>query len=248
MKKIIYLYITFCVLLTSCGSDEDPGVPVPIPVPIEVTAATLVFPENNSVCTEAKDLTGNLGDTNRTYTISFRWTGIVGDKYELSLENQANNQIISKNISATNPNVVLDVDKIVPGANYTWKVISSKDGTTVTAESAEQNFTAAGIGAVSFVPQAATPNNPKQNGSLPSSTTMVTLDWAAADDDNDITAYDVYFGEDNPPTALVETITDSAVTKKEVTVSSNTLYFWRIITKDAAGNESSSAVFKFAVQ
>jgi len=249
MKKIIYLYITFCVVLTACGgSDDGPGPdPDPDPDPM-VVAPSLVFPENNSVCTEAKDLTGNQGDPNRTYTISFRWTGVVGDKYELSLENQADNTVRTENITAANTNVVLDVNQIIPGANYTWKVTASKDGTTDTAASTEQTFTAAGIAAISFVPQAATPNNPLQNASLPSTTTMVALDWSAADDDNDITAYDVYFGEDNPPATLVETITDNTVTTRDVTVTSNTLYFWRIVTKDAAGNESGSAVFKFAVQ
>jgi len=250
MKKIIYLYITCCVLLTACSSDDGPG-PDPDPdpdPPIVVTAPSLVFPENNSVCTEAKDLTGNPGDTNRTYTISFRWTGVVNDTYEISLENQADNTVRTANITATNTNVILDVDQIVPGANYTWTVTASKDGTTETAASNEQSFTAAGIAEISFVPQAATPNSPRQNASLPSTTTMVTLDWTVNDDDNDIAEFEVYFGEDNPPTTLVETITDPMITTKQVTVTSNKLYFWRIVTRDDAGNESNSPVFRFAIQ
>ncbi len=246
MKKI-FLYIALCLIVTACSSSDDGPAPEPPVVVTPPTAASLVFPENNSLCTEAKDLTGNLGDPNRTYTITFRWTGIVDEIYELSVENQADNTVRKESITATTTNVVLDIDKIIPGASYSWKVIASKNGTMETAESSEQTFTAAGVAEISFTPNAATPNNPKQNASI-ATTTSVTLDWTAKDDDNDIKEYDVYFGEDNPPATIIETIVDKAVTTKEVTVTSNKLYFWRIVTRDEAGNESRSAIFRFAVQ
>jgi len=247
MKKVL-LYITSVFLLTACGGSSDDSGPVSDPGQSgDIAAASLIFPENNSLCTEAKNLTGNPGDTNRTYTIGFIWSGKKGTTYEIVLKNEANDAVRNQSTEAIDDFVVLDVDKIIPGARYSWKIIASKSGTTTTAESTEQIFTAAGIGEISFVPSPATANNPKSNTSLPP-TTSVTLDWTGKDDDNDIKEYDVYFGEDNPPSTKIETITNSTVSTKEVTVASNKLYFWRIITRDAAQNESSSAVFKFAIR
>ncbi|TSE06934.1 MULTISPECIES: hypothetical protein [Aquimarina] len=247
MKKI-FIYIFSSIVLVACSSDDNPA-PQPEP-PVVVsppTAASLVFPENNSLCTEAKNLTGNPGEANRTYTISFRWTGVVDNIYEISLTNEADNTVRNESITATTTDVVLDIDGIIPGAKYNWQVVASKSGTTETAESNEQTFTAAGIAEISFAPNPATANNPKQNAAL-AATTSVTLDWTGKDDDNDIREYDVYFGEDNPPATKIETTIDNTITTKDVTVASNKLYFWRIITRDEAGNESSSAIFKFAVQ
>ncbi len=248
MKKIL-IYITFCFVVMACGGSDDaaPLPPNPPAPPVVVTAASLVFPENNSLCTEAKDLTGNPGDTNRTYTISFRWTGVIDDTYEISLKNENDSNIRTERIKATNTDVVLDVNGIIPGATYSWKVIASREGVTEPAESAEYTFTAAGVAQVSFVPRAAVPNSPKQNASLPA-TSAVTLSWVGRDDDNDIKEYDIYFGEDNPPTTKIETTASGAITTKEVMVTSNKRYFWRIITRDDAGNESSSAIFRFVVQ
>lgn len=244
MKKI-FLYIASCLVIAACSSDSDS--PAPDPPVTPPTAASLVFPENNSLCTEAKDLTGNPGDTNRTYTITFRWTGVVDNMYEVSLKNEVDGTTRNESVTATTTDIVLDIDNIIPGANYSWVVVASKNGTTETAESSEQTFTAAGIAEISFVPYAATPNNPGLNASL-APTTLVTLDWTGKDDDNDIKEYDIYFGEDNPPATKIETTVDNTITTKDVVVESNKLYFWQIVTRDEVGNESNSAVFKFAVQ
>jgi len=75
-------------------------------------------------------------------------------------------------------------------------------------------------------------------------TSAVTLEWNGSDVDNDIVVYDVYFGTENLPSLNTNDITDSQII---LPVSSNTIYYWNIITRDSEGNTSESGVFQFRV-
>ncbi len=253
MKKI-FLIIGLVSLTVACGGggDDSPPPPVDPDPPVVVNppaAANLTFPANGEVCAIAKNLTGNDGDTDRTYTIEFAWTGdattSTNVKYTLTLTNTDNNTSADFEVTASSSNVTLDVTGIIPGGDYSWQVVASKDGTSETTASATQTFTAAGVAEVSFAPNTATPVNPSRNQVLASSTTSVTLEWTGSDQNNDIKEYDVYFGEANPPTDMVTV--DKDVTTRAVNTTANTIYYWRVITRDDVGNTSSSAIFQFTV-
>ncbi|TXE11920.1 fibronectin type III domain-containing protein [Seonamhaeicola algicola] len=251
MKYIYILLIVLVSISTSCssgsgGGDDDAPPPVVIDPP---AAANLVFPQNAEVCAEAKNLTGNTGDSDRTYTIAFKWTGDASSsnsvKYTLNLINDDDSTTRSFDTTVNTSDVSLDVDGIIPQGNYSWEVIASKTGTTETTSSNKQTFTAAGVAAVSFSPNAATPVNPSRNEVLPNTTTSVTLEWLGSDENDDIAEYDVYFGTTNPPTDVITVSSD--VNSRNVTTTANTIYYWRVITRDEVGNQSSSAVFQFTV-
>ncbi|BAO76769.1 predicted protein [Winogradskyella sp. PG-2] len=70
------------------------------------------------------------------------------------------------------------------------------------------------------------------------------MQWNGSDVDNDIVNYDIYFGVNNPPS-----INSSGISADQLTVSvaPNTIYYWNVVTKDAAGNTSESGVYQFRV-
>ena len=63
---------------------------------------------------------------------------------------------------------------------------------------------------------------------------------------DDITSFEVYFGEENPPTVLLQT-TDQSTMEVNATVTSGTTYFWRVNTTDSSGNTSDSGIYDFKV-
>jgi hypothetical protein len=82
-----------------------------------------------------------------------------------------------------------------------------------------------------------------QNISATGST--VNLSWTGSDVDGDIVGYDVYLGTTTTPTLLKSNSTDQFL--NNITVTSNTGYYWKVITKDSQGNTSDSGLFQFFV-
>lgn len=76
----------------------------------------------------------------------------------------------------------------------------------------------------------------------------MTLRWKGADVDNDISTYDVYFGTDANPPVIQTKLPATTSSIADVTVVAGTKYFWRVVTKDAKGNSSSSEIFQFTVK
>jgi hypothetical protein len=72
----------------------------------------------------------------------------------------------------------------------------------------------------------------------------ITLKWTANDLDNDITGYDVYFGTDSVPVIYANDMDDNELI---VSVVSDTIYYWRIITNDSLGNTSDTGVYQFRI-
>ena len=65
--------------------------------------------------------------------------------------------------------------------------------------------------------------------------------------DEDIVAYDIYMDKvDGKSARIAENHTLNKL--ESFSLDGNNLYYWRVITKDAAGNSSASAVFDFRTQ
>ncbi|MDM9632598.1 hypothetical protein [Robiginitalea aurantiaca] len=86
---------------------------------------------------------------------------------------------------------------------------------------------------------------PGNGQNFPAGQDEVTLVWEANDLDDDILGYDVYFGRENPPPLFRSELTDTQTDPIPVDTGN---YFWQIITRDQAGNESISEVFRFTVE
>jgi hypothetical protein len=230
MKIVQKLAILFAasILVTGCGGgDGGPSEPEPKPDP---RAATLIFPDNNSECTEGTILS----DTEST--VNFQWSAAENtDSYTLRLRN-LDTDITQQLNSNTNELAV----RLTRGTPYSWSVISKANGTSVTAESTTWRFYNAGPGITNYSPFPADDPSPKSGASVNAGT--ITLSWVGSDLDNDIVSYEIVMDTSNPP------VTSQGTTEQmnfEVQVNAGSTYYWQVITNDAAGNSSLSEVFQF---
>ena len=221
------------LLLASCDPDLD--IALDLDSGIQPSAVELIFPEDVSECT-----TGiSLSDTESE--VVFEWApALVGDGYILTLIDLESSDVQTFETGDVTLPVILQ--KSTP---YRWLVTTTLTGSRKFADSEEFVFFNAGPGSESYIPFPARNIAPGNGQVFPSGQARVTLIWEASDLDGDIREYDVFFGAENPPTLLREGVTESEL--QDVPVSAGT-YFWQIITRDQAGNESNSAVFEFTVQ
>ncbi|MBD0779568.1 hypothetical protein HPE56_17335 [Maribacter sp. ANRC-HE7] len=226
--RVVILLFCFCgVLLLGCKKKSTPKSP---------EASVLVFPDKNSECTTGRDL------NETTSQVEFKWMASEHtESYELRVTNLNSNitqTTITKSTSAKLP--------IAKGEPFSWLVRSKNTNVTETATSSTWNFYNAGS-ITTYAPFPAQLVNPQNGASLfKDINNEITLEWTAADLDDDIIGFDIYFSTEDPPEILEASL---ASTKREETVSvgSNITYYWKVVTKDAEGNSSDSGVFAFKV-
>ena len=219
------------VTLTACPGGKDDPKPDETGEPGSVN---LVFPENNTECTEGVVI----NDTEST--VIFQWQAAQNvDSYEVNLTNLETGSAGTANSDTNELGIVLD-----RGVPYEWFVISKKNGSNEAPKSATWRFYNQGPGVENYAPFPAEAVNPT-SGQTVTTPGTISLEWRGSDVDNDIVEYEVLFGTDANPTAILGT---TAQTTIEATIASGQTYYWRVITKDGAGNTSQSEVFEFQVQ
>ena len=213
------------------GSDPDPE-PDPVAAPL---AATLVFPDNNSECNEGEVL----NDTQRQ--VLFQWNASQNtDSYEVNLRDLSNNNF-SRTVSNSNSALIT----LKRGNPYEWYVVSRANGTNETATSATWRFYNEGPGVTNYAPFPAVAVSPQRGASI-NSTGTVTLEWEGSDIDNDLVEFEVYFGTDATADTLLETLSENSL-QTDVTTGQGIVYYWRVRSRDSAGNTSFSEIFDFRV-
>ncbi|WP_139956912.1 fibronectin type III domain-containing protein [Flavicella sediminum] len=228
LKSILYAII---VLLTTinCGGDEaTEDSPKTITPP---SAALLVSPAKDESCNQGN----SISDTKST--VSFQWnTSNDTDKYTIQVKNLENDQIQEK--TTTENNSSFDLNK---GTSYEWHVISLSNEIDETETSEKWTFFNAASGVENHVPYAAVVIFPTNDATI--DTTTVSLEWQGQDLDNDIESYTIYLDTDDTPNLINSTT--SEMHTSEITLNANTTYYWKVHTKDTAGNISISSIFKF---
>lgn len=230
----VYSVITMFLLMACGGSESNTdGTPPPVVVAAP-SAATLVFPADNTECNE-----GVISSTDETKSVvTFQWNDSENtDSYEVNLRNINTNTSTKLNSTTNDATITLD-----RGTPYEWFVVSKANGTDETASSAKAKFYNQGPGIENYAPFPAEAVNPGRGAAI-DNTSTVQLEWTGSDVDNDITEYDVLFGTDSDPSALLGTTSDSFI---DATISTG-VYYWRVISKDSQGNSSESEIFEFSV-
>lgn len=226
--KVPYSFLTaILILLFSCSRDEGPKVP---------QSVRLVFPENNSECITGIPVSDNSSE------VEFRWQPADNAaNYELAVR-RIGLSIVERLVTAnTSARLVLD-----RGAPYTWSVTARNDSGTEGDPSPTWQFYNAGSSS-SYPPFPASIAAPLPGTSLlPDALGQVELQWSGADADLDLEAYEVYFGTDAAGLDRIGT-TVSGQESFTVDVSSGTVYFWEILSRDREGNSSRSGVYSFRV-
>ncbi len=233
MKNCYSLLTGIFLLLVSCGGGDSTPEPPPPVVITPPSAATLIFPDNNTECNEGTVLNQNQS------AVTFRWTDAQNaDSYELNVRNINTNSNSRTNSSTNSAEVIL-----LRGTPYEWSVVSLASGTNETATSPTWKFYNQGIGIENYAPFPADAVQPARGANLPTTQT-VTLEWTATDVDNDLVEFDVYLDTNETPATLLDTTTETTL---DVAVVANTVYYWRIVSRDSQGNTSESEIFDFLV-
>jgi hypothetical protein len=214
------------LLVLSCKKDD--------PRPPE--AALLSFPLQNSECNTGVDL------NETTSQVEFKWLQARNaETYELRVTNTASN--ITQTVSTESLSAKLPLAK---GAPYSWVVLTRNTETQVTTTSAAWQFYNAGS-ETTYAPFPAQLIVPLSGAStVRDINNEVELDWSGADVDNDIAGYEVYFGVETPPVDLIAS-PSAGNSKINVSVTPNSVYYWKILTRDSEGNTSDSGIFTFRV-
>lgn len=227
MRKEI-LIVSIALFVIGCSKDT----PAPILPPGK---AVLVSPANNEACAKGKIISSTQS------TILFIWNKSENtDSYELKIKDLLTGITTSQSTSKTELEVTL-----LRNTPYSWHVISKSTKTSITAQSEVWKFYNAGEGAVSYAPFPAEIITPTMGQNVNAPTGKITLAWKGSDVDGDITGYDVHFGTNTSPALFNSNLRESIL--NDVSVTSNTTYYWKIITKDSKGNTSDSGEYSFKI-
>ena len=231
MRKGILIAVVFMAVL-SCKKSKGPKQEE---APLPPAKAVLSAPTNNAACIEGTSLSALQS------SVTLSWTQAANaDSYDIVVKNLLTN--VAQTLSSSQPSVVATLSKSTP---YSWYVVSKSSKASSTAQSEVWRFYNAGDVAAAYAPFPAEMVSPVYDQTINAVNGKITLDWTASDVDNDIASYAIYLGATNSPVLLNENVTSSELAN--VSVTTNTTYYWKVVTKDAAGNTSDSGVFKFRV-
>lgn len=247
MKKIKLVFVSLMVLAVfSCGGsdggegDDSPPPPMgggdddPMTVP-DPSAATLVFPEDDTECNEGVPLSAIESE------VTFEWNASQNtDSYTVTLTNLNNGA--SFDTASTSDEATITIAR---GTPYEWFVTSRANETNVTAESAKFRFYNQGPGVEFYAPFPAEAVNPSRGATLSASTTTLNLEWSASDVDNDISDYEVFFALENQDLTSLGAVAEDSIT---VDVESGNVYVWQVKVNDVQNNSSTSELFTFRVE
>ena len=223
------LVVGFCLLVVfnGCKKKSDPKPP---------EAVQLLFPEQNSECTTGV----SLGE--ETSRVEFLWSPADNtETYELRVTNINTGTvqtIVSYTTSANLP--------LAKGEPFSWLVRSRNSEVDATVSSTIWNFYNAGS-RTTFAPFPPAIESPASSENVfKDINNEITLSWSASDLDNDIERFEVYFSVETDPSDLIRTLSP-ATTSIKVSVTSDTVYYWKVLVFDVEGNSSSSSIYNFKV-
>lgn len=223
------MFFVICsFFLLGCGGNDDP--------PAKPERVLLIYPQKDSECNTGV----NIDDINSR--VEFEWQASNNtDIYEIRVTNL--NTSVTQTISTALLSAKLPLQK---GAPYSWFVTSKNSEVPETATSEVWRFYNSGF-VTTYPPFPAEIISPKSGASVfMDINNEFTLEWSGADVDEDLLGYEVYFSTENPPNTLVASLAMDTANYK-VSVLTNMVYYWRVISKDKAGNTSDSGIYEFKV-
>lgn len=224
--RLFFSILLGMMLLSGCKKDppNPPG------------KAFLSEPAKNSECTPVQSTSGT------SSIVRFRWQpGDYSDSYEVVVRNLSTGAAIERVSDGTM--ITIPLEKGMP---YSWFVVSKNGKTSESATSPTWLFYNPGS-RIDHVPFPAEIFAPQPGATaFKDVNNQVTLEWSATDIDNDIESYEIYFSKENPPNVLIAS-PSADETLQKVSVISETVYYWRVITTDALGNTSDTGVLDFKV-
>lgn len=221
MKALKFLIL--CVLVLGCKKDDPPSPP---------GSVSLVAPAKNTECSPIDSSSGN------TNLVQFSWQAASNaESYLLQVSN-----LVSGTTQSVSTEALTEIVPVTQGTPFSWSVTARNTKVTETSVSETWLFYSPGteLTYVPFPAQVVLPDGPKsfidENGEI-------TLSWTGLDFDDNIESYDIYYSTANPPT-LLSTLSNSETSLKAA-ATADTVYYWKIVSKDADGNASDTGVLSF---
>jgi len=244
MKRLFISLFSFLIIISCGGGGDDPVTPPVIvnpptpPVILQPGAPALSFPADNESCQDGTSINDSQSEVN------FQWGASANtNNYVLTITNLATSTELTFN--STTANKVVALSKSDP---YRWSVTAQGATGSTPAQSSLWKFYLAGDAQVNYAPFPPDLLSPKSGSNVFSVNNEVTLTWGASDVDNDLSTYKVYFDTTDGSTLLGSYPHSAETTSTAVSVSANTLYYWKVIAIDANANESDSGVYTFRVE
>lgn len=227
MKKLLFVLMTITLVLAACKKNGGSSV--------ILEKAQLISPTGNEICS-----TGTVINDEQT-KITFNWSGLVAaETYTLVLKNLLNN--MEEHTDVVGTSVVLTLARNTP---YSWRIIAKSSKAAQNSTSDTWKFYVAGSGITNYAPFPAELTSPKYGETVIGNT--VSLTWKGSDPDNDIVAYDVYLKIGSSPFSTFLNVKDQFV--NDIPINTKLFDFtWRVVSKDAAGNTSTSETFIFKMK
>jgi hypothetical protein len=226
-------FLTLVLLLTLCacgGKKNNETTPSSPPAAVQLST-----PAQNTVC-----LTGDVVSAALS-TVTFKWNSSANtNSYDVVIEDLVTSATTTNNTTETQ--LTLSLKR---GTPFSWHVVSKSNSTSATAKSDTWKFYNSGPGVITYAPFPAEIISPAYNATITSNSGTINLTWKGSSPENVSLTYDVYLGTTSTPVLLKKDLT--AMSLNNVAVKTGTTYYWKVITKDTAGNQSESAVYTFKV-
>lgn len=235
MKPTPLLLALFTIVfLVSCGG-SDPG-PAPVPVPVIKTPgkSVLIGPANARTCEEGTNITATQS------TVAFSWNSTSDtESYELRITNLNTSEVVTQTgITTTSATATL-----TRGIPYSWSITSKNKGATTTVSDIWK-FYLAGVGVTNYAPFPAAAVSPLPGTTVTPTNGKVTLTWDTSDVDGGTLTHTLYLDTVDGKQTPLAANSNLTVKTKEVSVSANTVYYWRVATSDGT-NTATSIVYSF---
>lgn len=181
----------------------------------ELSTFNLVFPEDQSLCTEGLDKDNQI-------ELEFSWEASENaTSYSLELSNITNDTKTTFSSQTTTKTILLD-----KGTQYGWQVIAKLNDDEMA--SAAWSFYSQGSIVENYAPF------PAEISITDKGNQLIDINWSGADLDNDIVSYRIYMNE----IMLLENTTDTVFSNAEILYDTN--FEITVVTTDEAGNTSSN--------
>ena len=238
-KHSLYWTILLAALaVTQCSKDSEAPAPLPEPpaaVILDPTTPTLSFPDNNAPCLESTAI------NDVQSSVTFRWSATQNtNAYTVVLVNLLTSTTQRFN-SSTNQLAIT----LTHAEPYAWKVTSIGESGSNPAESATWKFYLAGPAEEDYAPFPPELTTPVSGSTITPVNGRIELQWNCSDVDNDLITYQVYLDKEDATTLVQSIDYQSNTTAIQVEVDNNSIYYWKVIAIDAAGNQSQSGVYAF---
>lgn len=233
-NPITFTALFLLLLITSCGGSDSESSSGTTPTISSPAKPVLIAPANNKTCENGT----NSSATQSTVTFSWNSTSNT-ETYDLRITN-LNTQLVTTQTGIMTTAKELNLPRGVP---YSWSITSKNKGTTTTV-SDTWKFYLAGNGVTNYAPFPASAVSPLSGDVVIPTNGKVTLTWETSDVEASPLTYTLYFDTIDGKQHPLDANKNLTFKSKQVSVNSNTVYYWKVVTSDGI-NSSTSIVYTF---